>query len=131
MIILIYRDYISVYQYNWYTEILLLCANILFLRWERGNIRDLQPVHKKPPKCIWEKVLGKLFQELVVDCDNSAEGRYFKVWYSATQNIVLFSQKSAIPPSVEREFIQGFAKKEASANMAFKHTNTFSILIFF
>lgn len=47
------------------------------------------------------------------------------------QNIVLFSQKNAIPPSVERELIQGFAKKEATVNRALKPTNNFSMLIFF
>lgn len=35
-----------------------------------------------------------------------------------TQNIVPLSQKSAIPPSVERELIQAFAKKEATVNLA-------------
>lgn len=45
------------------------------------------------------------------------------------QNSVLFFQKSAIPPSVERE--QGFVKKEATVNRALEHTNTFSMLIFF
>lgn len=44
-----------------------------------------------------------MFQELVVGCDNSAEGKYFKVKYSTTQYIVLYPQKSAISPSVERE----------------------------
>lgn len=48
-----------------------------------------------------------------------------------TQNIGLFSQKSAIPASMEKELIQGFAKKEAAVNRALKHNNTFSMLIFF